>query len=154
MREVRFISHCREGLVPSCQSRGIEPEYGVTHIAETVMAGEVCPKVLWADDEVYQTNLLADVLRCEGLDVVGAKDATTAKRVLAGQTGEFSLVVVDVMMPPGEEFENLTAVQGGYRSGLLLARWIRSTYPTLPVVGYSLDHSPEVAEWFETEAAG
>lgn len=118
------------------------------------MAAQLSPKVLWADDEVYQTNLLADVLRCEGVDVVGAKDATAAKRMLTTQAGEFSLVIVDVMMPPGEEFENLTAVQGGYRSGLLLARWIRSTYPTLPVIGYSLDHSPDVAEWFETETAG
>jgi len=118
------------------------------------MAAQTCPRVLWVDDDVYQTNLLADVLRCEGFEVAGAKDATAAKRLLTASAGEFSLVVVDVMMPPGEEFENLTAVQGGYRSGLLLARWIRTTYPTLPVVGYSLDRSAEVAEWFENEAAG
>src|SRR5687767_11466018 len=118
------------------------------------MSAQPRPTILWVDDDVFHTSLLADVLRCEGFDILVAQDATSAKHLLISRAAEVALAIVDVMMPPGPDFETLGAVQGGYRSGLLLARWIRSTYPGIPVVGYSLDRSADVAEWFETEASG
>ncbi len=109
--------------------------------------------ILWADDELFHTSLLADVLEVEGFRVLKAENATAAVRILEERKGQIDLAILDVMMPPGEQFDELTAMQG-FQSGLLLGRWIREHYPRVPIIGFSLHESPDVSAWFEEYAEG
>src|SRR6185295_13517263 len=99
-------------------------------------------RILWVDDELYHTNLLADVMEAEGFQMLRAQDATEGKR-LVQEKGPFDFGIMDVMMPPGADFDSVKA-HGGYRTGLLLARWIHENHPEIPLIGYSIEDSPEV----------
>ena len=110
--------------------------------------------ILWADDEIFQTRLLADVLEVEGFTVLRAENATSARQMLTERDGRIDLVILDVMMPPGDEFENELTAMDGFQSGLVLGRWIREHYPRVPILGFSMAESPDVCAWFERYAAG
>jgi DNA-binding NtrC family response regulator len=75
-------------------------------------------RVLVVDDDRVVRNLIAEILRRAGHDVVAVAEAKEALRVAAD--GSIELVVTDVTMPG--------------MSGLELAAAVRSGHPGLPVL--------------------
>jgi DNA-binding response OmpR family regulator len=76
-----------------------------------------------------------DALEDEGYEVEVAYDpkgfmSAALKKV-------FDAVIIDVLMPHGDEL-NVVDTQGGLRTGLVLARWIKKIYPWMPIVGFTI----------------
>src|SRR6185436_257681 len=70
------------------------------------------PKILIVDDEQFVRDLLEKVLRRRGYEVTVAGDAEQALRVLA--SGDFDLLLTDVVMPGMDGFDLLRRVKGAY----------------------------------------
>src|SRR5687768_16214595 len=67
------------------------------------------------------------------------------------------MAIVDVMLPMGSvnvTQEETLASRGGFRSGQLLAQWIKETYPAVHVVGFSLGGDDDVERWFRAHTSG
>src|SRR5262249_54353950 len=77
----------------------------------------VAPRVLVVDDEPIVRDVVVRYLRRDGYETMEAGDGAEAKRLI--ETGDPSLVVLDVMLPETD--------------GLELCRWIRGS-SDLPVI--------------------
>ncbi|MFH1539466.1 MAG: response regulator [bacterium] len=83
------------------------------------MNSECEKKVLIVDDEKSICQIIARVVRHEGLEAKSAEDAKHAQRLLRKE--RFGLVFSDLRMP-------------GEMDGSHLIRWIKTNFPELPVV--------------------
>ena len=82
--------------------------------------------VLLVDDEQGFLEPLADALEAEGFDVLKARSAEEALRVLAGK--KVDLITIDLMLDPGE---GLKEVVDSHGAGVFLCEEVRRRYPTL-----------------------
>ena len=103
-------------------------------------------KVIIVDDDVYFLQSTKERLTDEGLEVITASSLSTAKKQIT-EHGDAAAVVIDIMMPSDGESDLET--QMGYKSGLVLARWITKEYPNIAVIGLSGVKSLDVEKWFE-----
>lgn len=103
-------------------------------------------KVIIVDDDVYFLQSTKERLTDEGLEVITASSLSTAKKQIR-EHGDAAAVVIDIMMPSDGESDLET--QMGYKSGLVLARWITKEYPDIAVIGLSGVKSLDVGNWFE-----
>src|SRR5262245_18635360 len=106
------------------------------------------PTILWVDDDRIRTQRLAEWLIADGFVVHFAHTAGAAMTKLKELAATLTAVVVDVVIPC-EDADPEVRSMGELRSGILLAGWIRRNFPQLEIVGYSLEDSDEVREWFE-----
>jgi len=109
--------------------------------------------ILWVDDDIYFISDIVGHVRDLGYDVIVANGPDEALSVFAQRRNEISLVVVDMMMPPGESLPHLET-KGGYATGLALARRILRERPGLPVLAFSVVADAPTMEWFNTHAKG
>jgi len=79
---------------------------------------QVCTRILIVDDDPALLELLERYLGEQGFDVAGVPDGAAMDHHLAGH--EVDLVILDLMLP-GED-------------GLSIARRLRATLPTLPIL--------------------
>jgi hypothetical protein len=85
--------------------------------------------------------------------VLEALDAQSAIQIISDTTQRIDLVVLDVAMPHGGAFGDL-ASKAGHETGLLLGGWIHDRFPHIPILGFSLNTSREVQEWFSACGCG
>src|SRR3989454_3028114 len=78
-------------------------------------------KILVADDDAVLRNELADLLREDGHDVVGASDGGEALRLV--ERGSFDAALLDLRMPKASGLEVLHRLQGTWpgAAGLVTA---------------------------------
>jgi len=77
--------------------------------------------ILFADDELWFNEVMMDVLRAEGYDVVPVEDGTATVEYL--ESGKpVDLIILDIMMPTGER---LIDPAHGRRTGVKVAEFIR-----------------------------
>ena len=105
-------------------------------------------KIVIVDDDFYFTQTTKERLVDAGFEVVTANSVSAAKTAIAGHS-DADAVVLDIMLPPDGESDLDT--QMGYKSGLVLARWVKQNYPTLKIVGVSGVKSLDVTDWFEQQ---
>jgi len=86
--------------------------------------------ILVVDDELYFMKPLTYSLEAEGLKTLEARTASECLNLLRCRK-DIEVVILDVMMPPGEF--GLKETNDGLRTGLVLLREIRKDYPDLPV---------------------
>jgi DNA-binding NtrC family response regulator len=86
----------------------------------------VCRKILIVDDEVNLLKTLGLILSKAGYDVIRAKDATTANRIL--QTTACSLVFLDLRLPDADGLDLLASIHCQYPDTSVI---ILTGYPTL-----------------------
>ncbi len=79
----------------------------------------IAPRVLYAEDETQIREIVTEILREEGYDILEARDGDEAASILDAE--HVDVLVTDVRMP-------------GSRDGLDLAAYARKIYPTIPVV--------------------
>lgn len=103
-------------------------------------------KVIIVDDDLYFLQSTKERLTDAGFEAITANTLSAAKKQLNNHS-DAAAIVVDIMMPPDNESDLET--QMGYKSGLLLARWVTEHYPNIAIVGLSGVKSLDVAGWFE-----
>ena len=109
--------------------------------------------LLWVDDDLLTLSPLLWRLKDEGYEVVPVSAPAEAIQVLRERGGSFSAMVIDVAMPLSPEFQPPDAL-GGQRTGVALARLVRSEFPSLPLIGCTILLEPDIDEWFSRYAAG
>jgi CheY-like chemotaxis protein len=102
-------------------------------------------KVIIVDDDLYFLQHVKELLNDEGCNAITANTLSEAKMLIANHS-DVDVIVLDVMMPPDGESDLET--QMGYRSGLVLARWVRHNYPNITIIGISGAKSLDAVEWF------
>ena len=108
-------------------------------------------KILWIDDDAYLLHPYILKLEDQGYEVITARTLSEARAAV--ETNDIAAVVMDVMLPPGEYPNNLS-LKGGFESGLVLGRWIKSHYPEIPILGFSAIRDERAVEWFTRHGAG
>jgi len=103
-------------------------------------------KVIIVDDDLYFLQSTKERLIDDGFDAITASTMSEAKRVVT-ENQDADAIVLDIMMPSDGESDLET--QMGYKSGLVIARWVRHHYPKIIVVGISGVRSLDTMEWFE-----
>lgn len=76
----------------------------------------------------------------EVTEVIGPDDALSE---LAAEGARFDLVVLDIMMPPGEAYKEVNTLEG-LRTGVFLGSTLRERYPNLPVVVLTNLANPQI----------
>ena len=108
--------------------------------------------ILWVDDDEYLIQFFTDKLEMRGHTVRHASNVREAKEAITAKQPD--LVIIDVMMPTGEDHDSLDS-HGGFRSGLVLAKWITQNFPQVTFIGCSnAAFIGEVPEFFEKHGAG
>lgn len=106
--------------------------------------------ILFIDDEkrVMSSHVLELIL--EGYDVVFETNVDEALDFFQKNLDDIELLVLDIMMPPGETFKNAD-VEGGLRTGIRLYRIIREHAPNLQVFVFTNVSADDAAEYFRKE---
>lgn len=104
-------------------------------------------KVLLAEDDQFYAQMITEVLLDNGMtvDCVG-----TAQDVLSKYNKRYRAVILDSMLPNDPALSGFSEreTQGGFRSGLCVARKLRQTEPSIRLLIISANPSGTgVAEW-------
>jgi len=105
-------------------------------------------KILFVDDDVYFGNSYIYALRDEGYEVIEANSVDSA--LTLARTRDFDAVILDIMLPHGKFFDDFET-QGGFKTGLALARELRNRLPESKVLALTMSTDPEVQEWFTSD---
>jgi CheY-like chemotaxis protein len=105
-------------------------------------------RILLADDDRFGASLVADHLTARGISVTYVSRAYDILPTLEQITVD--LVVLDIMMPCGRTFSRFET-QGGFTTGLAVAKEIRQLHPQTKVIAVSQMRSDHVAEWFNQQ---
>ena len=108
--------------------------------------------VLIVEDDQYLASEISFRLTCEGHSTLITKLPAKAKRLLGEQ--HVDAAILDVALPGGRSAADRRSARGWYRSGMLLAAWIKQNYPTLPFVAYSWVEDREICDWFNQNSRG
>lgn len=111
-------------------------------------------RILFIDDELcpgqqqpsgnymwYYTVALKDA-DYDVVEVLGPDDALAE---LANKDQHFDLVILDIMMPPGNAYKD-DDTRNGLRTGVLLARRIENDWPKLPILVLTNVLEPEALD--------
>ena len=106
------------------------------------------PTVLIIDDDkmpmdYYERALLKRkfiVERCLGTD--------EARKLLTEWHKPLDLIVLDVMMPPGETF-TMDETEEGVITGVFLHKFIRARFANLPIIIFTNSQNPALEQRFE-----
>jgi predicted nucleotide-binding protein len=102
-------------------------------------------KILFVDDEAYQSRLYIDAALDGGFDVQIAESVEEALEL--ARSDSFDLILLDVMMPSGSFFDE-TETAGGFRTGKALARELSDIQPEAKIVAFTNSRDPEIEAWF------
>lgn len=93
--------------------------------------------ILFIDDESRimdsYKQFLELKLKPDGYEVLYFSDVDEALEYFESRAAEVDLIILDIMMPPGERFKNKKA-NGGLKTGFLFYNEVRGRSPDLPVV--------------------
>jgi CheY-like chemotaxis protein len=89
------------------------------------------PIILIIDDNKYPTIYYVRELEQEGFIVKHVRDPDKAFEFIA--TTKPSLVISDIMMPPGERYQDKDK-EGGLMTGYFIYSDLRALYPELPII--------------------
>ena len=99
-------------------------------------------RILWVDEQRPGIQHFIDVLEFQGHTVEVLEDATTALQVLQSRAGEFDAIIIDVMLPHGDDrllFPN-GKTDEGVSTGVLLVSYLIAGNPGV------FDPIPDVAK--------
>jgi predicted nucleotide-binding protein len=103
------------------------------------------PNVLYVEDDKYQAIPYEHAFRDAGFKVTIKKSVRQC--LAAFRSHKFDVIVLDVMMSGGKEINRIESA-GGFRTGLALARKIRESDPSTPLVALTNSVDVEVTDWF------
>jgi CheY-like chemotaxis protein len=102
--------------------------------------------VLWVEDDRFALQTMSACLRDLEYEVIAAKTAKEALRILDHSRSRFRCAIVDLMLPgAGNAIEP---------PGLRLARTVKKRWPDLPLLCLSNLVHAEAAQWFTAHGIG
>ena len=107
--------------------------------------------ILWVEDDLYAISSAILWLQMKGFVVDTAQTVVEAKTKI--DYAEPSLVLLDVMLPPGgpdADFET----RYGFRSGFALAKWIADNHPAVRFLACTGATDAEIETFFCTFGSG
>jgi DNA-binding response OmpR family regulator len=87
--------------------------------------------ILYAEDEQWLLDGIRDGLTAMGYQVVPASDGSQALEMV--RTRQFDLLLLDIMMPPGNLINEGDAAYGR-RTGVEVCKIVRKEQPQLPII--------------------
>jgi len=108
-------------------------------------------KVLIAEDDYYSAQGLITRLEFDGVEAKIVSTLTEAMEEIEDSPPD--IVVIDIMMPPGERGSEFLT-RGGFQSGLVLAKWITLNHPDVKFIGYSAYNDQEIIRYFKKYGQG
>ena len=108
-------------------------------------------KVLFVEDDIYLMQDYIDKLECEGFEVSTANNLTEAKDSIKNSPPDF--VIIDVMMPSGGKVADIET-RAGFRTGVVLGKWLLKNYPNIKFIGFSGLSSRDVMDFFSKHGHG
>ncbi len=108
--------------------------------------------VLFVDDEVLPAKLYLRALQESGFKVIHLKSVDEALHFAETAQDRVSvdLLVLDLMMPPGEALKDEETLDG-VTTGLVLRGALRKYYPKQPIVFLTNINNPEILQPLEDE---
>ncbi len=107
---------------------------------------ETNPNILVIDDDQFFANFIANLLGDHGgYNVVQAHTVDDALKCVAHTS--FKLIIMDLKMPPGEQFNSLQTA-GGYKTGIALAREFKRRVPEAKLIIHTGVIDRDLEAWF------
>lgn len=112
-------------------------------------------KIVLVDDDRYLMSPFVEALRDRGFEVLTAGTLSEGKKLL-DENSDANAVIVDIMMPVGNDsdFDTDFSTEMGFKSGLVLARWVKRHQPNISIIGMSAGYQPDIIEWFKKLGSG
>lgn len=107
--------------------------------------------ILWVEDDPLHIEDHIQALRDAGYEVLTAGSITDAKAIL--NSLEPTVMITDIMFPPGDVSES-KGTREGYISGIVLARWVRDSFPEIRIIGMSVVDDSRIIRWFKKHGSG
>ena len=107
--------------------------------------------ILFVDDEGRYMDSYRAELMLAGYDVSFQKDVDWALPFLVEHLDDVELLILDIMMPPGQSFQD-AETHGGLRTGVPFYEKIRELAPRLPVIIFTNVSDEQLAKRFRAEA--
>jgi len=99
-------------------------------------------RVLLVDDEVYPISLYIKAMSRSGLIVDYC--STTEEAMDSHRASQsYDVILLDIMMDPGERFEG-EAHQGGIRTGIFMLKELMRLHPTTPIIIITNVSDPDI----------
>lgn len=108
-------------------------------------------KILFVEDDIYWRQEYINKLECEGFEVKTANNLAEAKDSIRKSPPEF--VIIDIMMSSGEVVTDLDA-RGGFRTGVVLGKWLLKYYPNMKFIGFSDLSERDIVDFFNEHGSG
>jgi predicted nucleotide-binding protein len=106
------------------------------------------PSALFVDDTLHASQRYVEGLIDLGFDVTYAGDVKSALDHTDART--FDLVILDVMMDPLPCF-SLLETEGGFKTGVVMARTIRKRHPNLKIIALTANDDQTIEKWFASQ---
>jgi len=103
--------------------------------------------LLFIDDERRRMEPYVEELTLSGYEVEFEENCDAAWRFFRERMDEIELVILDIMMPPGEVGDQQSPGAGS-RTGVSLFDMIRKTAPLMPMLIFTNVSDPAVAKRF------
>ncbi len=108
-------------------------------------------KILIVEDDVYWSTRIMEELNTVGIKALVVR--TIGEAQVKIKTQRFDTVILDIRFPVGENAiltaDELSATQGGYRSGKVLANWIIMNYTKIRLIAYTSINDNEIRDFFQ-----
>ena len=104
--------------------------------------------VLMVDDELRRMESVIEQLVKDGLEVVAVGNVDEALRLIDQRGGDFSCVILDVMMPPGSRFTE-AETDRGLSTGTRFFAYVRDRFSRMPIVVLTNYSDEETMAHFE-----
>jgi len=106
--------------------------------------------ILFVDDERRFMDSYKVELELEGYAVYFQSDVDSALAFMEGSIDTVELIILDIMMPPGNSFQSVET-RGGLRTGVRFYERIRDMAPHLPVIIFTNVSDEQLEKRFQTE---
>jgi len=102
-------------------------------------------RILMVDDDFLPSQYYVQALQDAGFDVAFFSDVD--KAIEAANLSQFNAAIIDLMIPAGHIL-SAEETHGGYRTGVSLARRLRTLHPhTRFVILTNAAEEPDVRQW-------
>ncbi len=91
-------------------------------------------RVLIVEDDPGVQQVFLSVLRAEGYDAMGVRDASSMRQALAA--GDIAVAVIDVMLPGGDNGLELAREAAGHGCGIIVVTGHHDRYEAVEASGY------------------
>jgi CheY-like chemotaxis protein len=107
--------------------------------------------ILFLDDEKRYMDTYKVELEIQGYEVSFKNNVDDAVKFFDAHTNSIQLIILDIMMPPGQSFQGENT-SDGLRTGVRFYERIRELAPHLPILIFTNVSDERLAKRFEAEA--